>query len=229
MAKARPRASVPSRAKAPRTATVGCTQGPIVSVQMLITDDHTSVAEARHLAIEREDGLDDLRKARTVKEIFTWAVLVMAALTTVQCGRTGVSEEKLNASPSKGSTTVIPFHTLAKGVHSAITRPRQVAIRTDGDWRQLWSEHVAGLAPSPPLPRVDFRTHMVIAVFRGNTEGGFPIEITEINTRPHELIVFFTMLSPPPGFPLGVGVVRQPYHIVRVERLSLPVVFQEKS
>ena len=59
--------------------------------------------------------------------------------------------------------------------------------------------------------------------------GGFPIEITEINTRPHELIVFFTMLSPPPGFPLGVGVVRQPYHIVRVERLSLPVVFQEKS
>ncbi len=197
-------------------------------IHILIANDNESVAEALHLAIERrEDGLRVLRKACTVKEIFTWALVLMAALTT-QCGRGAVSGDKSLASPSMGALTVVPFKTLAEGVHSAIARPRQIVIRTDTNWRQLWSEHVAGLVPSPPVPQVDFRTHMVIAVFRGNTEGGFPITITEIEKHTTELVVFFTELSPPPGFPLGVGVVRQPHHIVRVEWLSLSVVFQKR-
>jgi hypothetical protein len=196
---------------------------------MPIADDHTSVAKTLHPAIKREDGLGVFSKTYPVRKTLTWALLFMAVLATVQCGRSEVSEERVAASRSKGPITVIPFNTLAKGVHSAITTPRQVAVRTDADWRQLWSEHVAGLVPPPPLPHVNFRTHMVIAVFRGNTEGGFPIEITEINERASELIVFFKMLSPPPGFSADVGVVRQPYHIVRVERLPFPVVFQERS
>lgn len=123
--------------------------------------------------------------------------------------------------------TILSFKTLAKGSASAITVPRRIVIRAETDWRQLWSEHIAGLVPSPPLPQVNFRTDMVIAIFRGETEGGFPITITVIEKRPTELVVSFQELSPPPGFPLGVAVIRQPYHVVQVEWLSLPVTFQK--
>lgn len=156
-----------------------------------------------------------------------WVTAFITALATLQCGGNGVSPEKPHASPAAGRSRVIPFSTLAKGVHSAITEPLQAAIRAEADWRQLWSEHVAGLVPSPPVPQVDFRTHMVIAVFRGNTESGFPMQITQIEERPTELAVFFEELSPPPGLPLGGGVIRQPYHIVLLELIPLPVVFQK--
>ena len=136
--------------------------------------------------------------------------------------------EKPHPSQAMAPNVILLFKTLAKGSHSAITVPRQIVIRTDADWRQLWSEHVAGLVPSRSLPQVDFRIHMVVALFRGKTEGAFPITITEIEKRPTELVVFFEELSPPPGFPLGVAVVLQPYHLVQVESLSLPVVFQKR-
>lgn len=158
-----------------------------------------------------------------------WALALMAALTPLGCARSGTPTEIPRASPAMGLSTIIPFNTLAKGNRSAITVPRQVVIRADADWQQLWSEHIVQLVPAPPLPQVDFRTHMVIAVFRGNTEGGFPITITEIHKGATELVVFFEELSPPPGFPLGVSVILQPYHIVQIETLSLPVVFQKRS
>lgn len=68
----------------------------------------------------------------------------------------------------------------------------------------------------------------MIAVFRGNTEGGFPITITEIQKGATDVVVSFEELSPPPGFPLGVSVLLQPYHVVEIDSLSLPVVFQKR-
>ena len=88
---------------------------------------------------------------------------------------------------------------------------------------------VSNPTPSPPLPPVDFRTHIVVAVFRGNTEGGLPIWITDIEKRSTELVIFFEELSPPVGESLGVAVIRQPYHIVRIDRLELSVVFQKRT
>lgn len=167
-----------------------------------------------------------LKRPRLLQRRALCAFVLMAAFLGLQCGRGDVSMEKPDPSPAMAPNTTIPFKTLAKGSDSAITLPRRIVIRTDADWRQLWSEHMPGLVASPPSPQVDFRTQMVIAVFRGNTEGGFPITITEIQKRGTELVVVFEELSPPPGFPLGVGVVLQPYHIVQVESLLLPVVFQ---
>lgn len=156
------------------------------------------------------------------------ALLLMVALVSVQCGRGVVSMEKPHPSREMTQNTLLSFQTLGKGNNSAITVPRRVVIRAETDWRRLWLEHIAGLVPSPPLPQVNFRSDMVIAIFRGETEGGFPITITEIEKRSTELVVFFEELSPPPGFPLGVAVIRQPYHVVQVEWLSLPVMFQKR-
>ena len=156
-------------------------------------------------------------------------LLLVVVLASQYCSRADLSSGKVEAGPSRGPVSAIPFVTIAKGDHSAITTPRQAVIRTNDEWRALWSEHVAGLAPSPPLPSADFRTGMLIALFRGNTEGGFPITITEIIKGTTEVVVFFEKLSPPPRFPLGVGGIRQSYHIVQVERIPLPVVFQERS
>ncbi len=161
------------------------------------------------------------------KIVSAWACT--CCLLILQCGRINVSEQTSAANLITDPTSSVPFTTLAKGVHSAIREPKRVVIRAKADWQALWSEHVAGLVPSPPLPPVDFRTHMVIAVFRGNTEGGFPIGITDIEKRPTELVIFFEELSPPVGVPLGVAVIRQPYHIVQIERLALSVVFQKRT
>lgn len=175
--------------------------------------------QGKHIALKQP-------RLHQCKAIF--GCLLVAGLMSLQCTRGTVSTQKPETTPARALGTLIPFTMLAKGNHSAITVPRQLVIRSDADWRQLWFEHVAGLVAPPRLLQVDFRTHMAIAVFRGNTEGGFPITITAIEKRTTELAVFFEELSPPPGFPLGVAVVLQPYHIVQVEWLSLPVVFQKR-
>jgi len=109
----------------------------------------------------------------------------------------------------------------------------EIVIKDWKTWAWFWKRHTEGIQPPPPLPKVDFRTEMVLVVILGHqTSGGGPsIEIKSI-----EEIFPFTNISGKrvrvlvqenrePG-PLDV--ITNPYHIIKVPK-SISIFFEHET
>lgn len=119
----------------------------------------------------------------------------------------------------------LPFSTISIGDRSGVSTPGQVVIRNATEWRRLWAKHAAGTAPPAALPRVDFSQEMVIAVFAGRVPVPSRIAVVKIVDEGDRLMVLVATGGARPG-PLGAEpVATTPFHIVRLRRLALPVVF----
>jgi hypothetical protein len=82
----------------------------------------------------------------------------------------------------------IPFETIDKGDYSYYRGNDQdfsgaeLVIRDWKTWAWFWAKHTGGIQPLLPLPKIDFRTEMVVVAILGyQTSGGGPsIEISSI-------------------------------------------------
>ncbi len=119
----------------------------------------------------------------------------------------------------------VPFTTLDRGALSGIDRPRQVVVRSQGDWDTLWKAH----APARPVPKVDFGRQMVVAVFAGTRPtAGYDVTITGLRAAGDALVVDCTMSEP--GKDMMVAqVITAPYHIVATARREGAVRFETTS
>lgn len=105
-------------------------------------------------------------------------------------------------------------------------------IRDCKTWAWFWKRHTEGIQPPPSIPKVDFRTEMVLVVLLGyQTSGGGPsIEIKSIEeifnyvSIPGKRIRVLVKENKEPG-PLDI--ITNPYHIVKV-RKSVSVVFEHE-
>ena len=72
-----------------------------------------------------------------------------------------------------------PF-TALYGQFSGISDPVEVVIKTERAWKKLWRKHNQFQDSVPPLPEVDFKENLIVAIFAGNkSSGGFSISIKE--------------------------------------------------
>jgi len=70
--------------------------------------------------------------------------------------------------PQAPAQTSVAFATIARGAHSAILDPTELAIRTASEWATLWRRHTLGIPEARTAPpAVDFFREMVVAVFAG--------------------------------------------------------------
>ncbi|MGE5306680.1 MAG: protease complex subunit PrcB family protein [Alphaproteobacteria bacterium] len=125
------------------------------------------------------------------------------------------------------TATEYPFVTLAKGSQSGVRERKFVVIKSESDWQALWSTHASLSVPPKKPPLVDFQTEMIVAVFAGEkSTGGYSIEITRIqeDTTKHALEFIVHESKPPPGA-MVIQALTQPYHIVKLARIELPVTF----
>lgn len=120
----------------------------------------------------------------------------------------------------------ILFTTVDQGLQSGIREKTNIIARTQTEWEELWNRHVSGMEPKRRPEAVDFSREMIIGVFRGKTNGPFPVEVTKAEIADDGLTVYFHEISPPEGFPLGIALATYPFHIVRVEANQSPVFFQ---
>lgn len=75
------------------------------------------------------------------------------------------------------------------------------------------------------MPQLDFSAEMVIALFGGLQSEGVLLQITRIEKRLGRLVVHYVLSGPACSkCSLPTGLV-QPFHIIRLARLDLPVVF----
>lgn len=120
----------------------------------------------------------------------------------------------------------ILFTTIDRGLQSGIRERTNIIARTEAEWEDLWGRHTAGTGHKMRPDSIDFSREMIIGVFRGKTNGPFPVEVTKAEIADNGLTVYFHEISPPEGFPLGTAIAAYPFHIVRVEINQFPVFFQ---
>ncbi len=119
----------------------------------------------------------------------------------------------------------VAFTTISQGSESGIHAPTELVIRTASEWRALWHRHTAGTPQTRTVPpAVDFSREMVVAAFAGEVPRSSRLAILKIFPNAGRLVVLVRLRGP--GGPELDGVnPATPFHIVRLPRSRLPVVF----
>lgn len=123
----------------------------------------------------------------------------------------------------------LPPLTLLLQFHSGMEERDRLVVRTDAEWRALWTRLTASIAPQPPLPAVDFTKHMIVVAAMGTRpSGGYVIRIREAAHDASALYV--TVEETAPGANCGtITVMTAPATAVLVPRSTLPVRWVERT
>ncbi len=120
----------------------------------------------------------------------------------------------------------IPFTTIAVGSRSGIQTPTQVVARTSSEWSTLWRRHTAEQQSVPAPPPVNFSQDMVIGVFAGEVNENDRVAILSTFRHRNRLIVIVHIGGIQRGPAADGSKTATPFHIVRLPRMALPVVFR---
>ena len=113
--------------------------------------------------------------------------------------------------------------TVVKGPMSGIEEPRQVAVRSAGEWAALWKMHEA----TAQMPAVDFTREMVVAVFAGSRPtGGYSVEIVRAVGNTGTLVVEYVESAPAAGS-VAAQLLTAPYHLAAIPKHDGEVRFQK--
>jgi PrcB C-terminal len=89
---------------------------------------------------------------------------------------------------------------IARDSMSGVDEPRQAAAVTAGEWAALWRQH----APDKPLPKVDFTTRSVVAIFLGSRPtAGYDLEILGTKREGDTVVVEWAEVRPKQGLLLA--------------------------
>lgn len=117
----------------------------------------------------------------------------------------------------------VEFRIIERGQVSGITFQKFFEIRSAEEFNDFWTIH--SQPTRAPIPKIDFKQDMVIAVFYGQRQtGGHDIYIHNIDELETELIVNVRAVDPKPGSNL-IMMISQPHMIVRIPKTDKPVRF----
>ena len=135
--------------------------------------------------------------------------MMLLALTLV----VGLVQPPGAARPNIPMMTEMPtMKTIDKGDHSNMDDAKQIAVKTEVAWKQLWQQH----SPDRPRPAVDFTKEMAVGVFLGSRPtAGYKVEIVGASETNGTLVVRYREAPPPRGM-MTAQVVTSPYHVVTV-------------
>lgn len=114
------------------------------------------------------------------------------------------------------------------GNESGITALRETAVRSEAEWKALWSQHTSNKIGQTPAPALDFRRSMVVGIFLGDRpSSGYGVRITRIQVTKEALWVTYQETKPNPDL-IQLTVMTQPFHLRTIPRSTLPVRFKKK-
>ena len=115
--------------------------------------------------------------------------------------------------------------TIARDSMSGVGAPRQAVVRNNEEWTALWRQH----AGAKPLPKVDFTTRTVLAVFLGSRpSAGYGVEITRTRQEGKTLIVEWREV-PPGRDSLVAQVITSPAVLVSIPRFDGEITFAKAA
>jgi hypothetical protein len=113
--------------------------------------------------------------------------------------------------------------TVDKGEQSNIDEAKQVAVRTEAEWTNLWQQH----SPDRKRPVVDFSKEMIVGVFMGSRpNAGFNVSIVSTFEKDGNVLVRYQETLPRPGV-MAAQVLTFPYHLVAIPKTTGDVKFEK--
>ena len=101
--------------------------------------------------------------------------------------------------------------------------PKRAVARTTAEWTALWRQHAGETA----LPKVDFGSRTVVAVFLGTRmSAGYVVEITGTRQDKGALIVQWRVRRPEPGM-VTAQVITSPAHIATIPKFAGEIRFEK--
>lgn len=117
----------------------------------------------------------------------------------------------------------------ATTTQSLIEDRRRLLIDDEAEWADFWAEFNGAVTPMPPLPDVDFSTHMIVAATMGQqSSGGFSIDVADVYEADGTLYPIIVEVSPGPSCAVP-AVISAPAVAVRVERVGTEASFVEQT
>ncbi|MES2901087.1 MAG: hypothetical protein V4723_15265 [Pseudomonadota bacterium] len=126
--------------------------------------------------------------------------------------------------PGKAGSA-LAFETLVKAAFSGVAEPKNVVITSADDLARVWAEHTATMSPRPELPRVDFNTHMVLALFAGNSKGCQEFEVNRVANGADGIVVDYIHRDIN-AQTICIAAITNPVHIIAVPLSKQSVRFQ---
>lgn len=116
-----------------------------------------------------------------------------------------------------------PMETIVTDSMSQVEMPKQAAARTPAEWAALWRQHAGDAA----VPKVDFGTRTVVAVFMGTKpSAGYAVEMTGTRQDKGALIVEWRERRPEPGM-VSAQVLTSPAHIASIPKFAGEIRFEK--
>ncbi len=129
------------------------------------------------------------------------------------------------AQPAGGQT--VSFTTIDQGTQSGVRQRKSLVIKSAEEWESLLQTHRMPHGSAASGAPIDFNREMVVAVFMGEKpSGGYGIAITRIEAdyENQQLHITVRERNPPPNT-LSTQALTQPYHIIKLAKIDVPIVF----
>jgi len=134
-------------------------------------------------------------------------------------------DEKPDGRTARASSanSVVPFVSIGRGTTSRIADPLEIVIQSEQEFLAFWTQHAPSDAPPPP---VDFATDLVVGIFAGQRPtAGYQVEIMRVERGGTGIHVIYQIKSPSKDA-LVAQMLTQPFHLIRLPRLNLPIQFK---
>lgn len=119
--------------------------------------------------------------------------------------------------------SLLSFVSIRQGTASGIVDPREIVVQSDQEWHDLWKQHDPSGSRPPPL---DFATEVAIGIFAGQQPtAGHDVRVVRVERGRAEISVIYQIRNPPEDA-LVAQVLTQPFQLIRVPRLNLPIQFK---
>lgn len=152
---------------------------------------------------------------------FSLSLLAPLVFPTSDCEVSArVVEPDIRRKPSEQDLHIT---SLDKGGYSGIRTMERVSIKDENNWIGVWKRHTSCDLVSPTMPYVDFERSMVLAVFQGESARAGMVNIDRVKKFKDKIVVYTSRSEYAAGS--NNRSTMRPYHIVKVSRQSLPVVF----
>ena len=151
-------------------------------------------------------------------------ILTSAAIIAVGIGIFMFSSGRGDLSNTSLVTATVPFTEIAKGSQSAVERRVNYLITSSSQFNELWGVVTATGTP----PKIDFKTHSVIAVFAGQKPtAGYAIAVAKIEDASARM-VSITLAKPSDDCMLAQSITT-PYQLISVPATSLSLAHEDIS
>lgn len=154
------------------------------------------------------------------------AMVCLSAFASGSSAQGAITRKHVRMGVTKQQPTPKPPFAVS-GTFSGIRQAKQVVIRDQKAFEELWKQHQPNGAN--PASQIDFKKNDVIAAFAGSkTTGGYSVEIGEIERKGKSAVVHITVWKPAPGAML-IQAFTYPFAMTAVPKLPQDVKFVVKE